>query len=145
MKCPKCNEEIPDESKFCLHCGAKVEPALMKCVHCGFEGLPADAVFCPNCGKNVNTKYDELVNHIRELIHESDFDRISSSIRYIHYNGKKALLHYFKDFGSENKCSLSCGYENGSYTVEEQLGSFDSPSDMLDGKKYKNCHGKGLV
>ncbi|MBQ9355767.1 MAG: zinc ribbon domain-containing protein [Prevotella sp.] len=52
MKCFKCNAEIPDGSKFCMECGAKQE-VLQKCPSCGTEGLPLEAKFCPNCGKEL--------------------------------------------------------------------------------------------
>lgn len=51
MECPKCHQEIPDESKFCLKCGTIIEQKVNKCSYCGFEGLPDDALFCPKCGR----------------------------------------------------------------------------------------------
>ncbi len=26
MKCPRCNQEVPDESIYCLHCGSGIQP-----------------------------------------------------------------------------------------------------------------------
>jgi Double zinc ribbon len=46
MKCPKCQFENPDSSKFCLKCGAKQE---IGCPKCG-QALPAYARFCNECG-----------------------------------------------------------------------------------------------
>ena len=47
MKCNKCNKEIPDISKFCLHCGAKV---ILVCSKCGSTNIPLNSNFCPDCG-----------------------------------------------------------------------------------------------
>lgn len=41
-KCPKCGAVIPENSKFCLECGEKV------------ERVPEGMVVCPGCGKTVN-------------------------------------------------------------------------------------------
>ncbi len=77
--CPNCNAEVPENSKFCLECGAKIEilaeneiicPAcgektgkgkfcmkcgaslVAKCAKCGAE-LPAGAKFCLECGEKL--------------------------------------------------------------------------------------------
>ena len=46
MKCPKCQFENPEGSKFCLECGGKFE---LKCPHCS-KTLPVNAKFCNECG-----------------------------------------------------------------------------------------------
>jgi len=53
LKCPNCQAENPDDSKFCLRCGTKlVEDAILICSDCGAE-LPADASFCNKCGHSL--------------------------------------------------------------------------------------------
>ncbi len=46
MKCPNCQFENREGSKFCLKCGEKLE---FKCLKCG-KHLPNEAVFCDECG-----------------------------------------------------------------------------------------------
>ena len=50
MKCPKCHFENPEQSKFCLECGKKLE---LLCPHCG-KSLPAVAKFCNECGYDLS-------------------------------------------------------------------------------------------
>ena len=79
ITCPNCNAEVPQNSKFCLECGSKIEilaeneiicPAcgqktskgkfcmecgaslIAKCAKCGAE-LPSGAKFCLECGEKV--------------------------------------------------------------------------------------------
>jgi len=52
--CIFCRKEIPDYSKFCLHCGRKQEGAgreIKKCTTCS-ESLPDVAIYCKNCGSS---------------------------------------------------------------------------------------------
>ena len=49
MKCLKCQFEIPDDSKFCLECGEKIETT---CPQCG-KKLPVGSKFCNECGYNL--------------------------------------------------------------------------------------------
>ncbi len=49
MKCKQCNGSLADDAKFCSHCGAVVEQRCPNKV-CGKSGIPADALFCPDCG-----------------------------------------------------------------------------------------------
>src|SRR5258707_280169 len=46
MDCPSCKAEIPDASKFCIHCGVSLPPA---CRSCGHRN-PPQARFCASCG-----------------------------------------------------------------------------------------------
>lgn len=62
-KCPKCNNELPADAKFCLKCGTKIEKLLeneMICPHCGKKTQKGKfciecggklQMTCPNCGK----------------------------------------------------------------------------------------------
>lgn len=60
MICPKCEREIPDDSRFCPECGERFQisedinestmntGSTKRCVSCGYE-MPADSRFCPEC------------------------------------------------------------------------------------------------
>ena len=60
IKCPKCGEEIPENARFCLSCGQKIEiqkenqDDMMKCPKCG-ESVPKGK-FCLECGYKFITK-----------------------------------------------------------------------------------------
>ena len=79
ITCPNCNCEVPENAKFCLECGSKIEilneneiicpacgsktakgkfcmecgaPLVAKCAKCGAE-LPTGAKFCLECGEKI--------------------------------------------------------------------------------------------
>lgn len=61
MKCNKCSQEIPDNSKFCLHCGTKVELTdSIVCPKCGYKN-PSDARFCTECGHTLIQNVEKLI------------------------------------------------------------------------------------
>lgn len=49
VKCPVCGGENGAGSKFCNHCGSKLEQEKPKCPSCGMENTPGSK-FCNNCG-----------------------------------------------------------------------------------------------
>src|SRR5688572_22064426 len=49
MRCPRCRQENPHQSRFCAQCGASLA---LSCTGCGAE-LPAGAKFCNQCGRPV--------------------------------------------------------------------------------------------
>ncbi len=50
MKCPKCQFENPQDVKFCVHCGNKLETI---CAKCGSSNSPAFN-FCGGCGYDLS-------------------------------------------------------------------------------------------
>lgn len=71
MKCNTCNNIIPDDSKFCKFCGAKivVDNSTIECPSCHNQ-IPADSKFCPDCGSKISvlaeTKANVVVNNNNE-------------------------------------------------------------------------------
>ncbi len=49
MQCASCQQDVPEESKFCLQCGAALSA---RCSGCGAE-LPPGSRFCNQCGAAV--------------------------------------------------------------------------------------------
>lgn len=54
-KCPKCKANLPNNAKFCLECGEKLEN---KCPRCGTNNS-LDAKFCLECGEKLGGRKDE--------------------------------------------------------------------------------------
>ena len=50
MKCPFCNQEHPDNTKFCPETGNKIEMTSLTCPSCEFRDITIDSKFCPQCG-----------------------------------------------------------------------------------------------
>ena len=55
-RCPKCGKELPDNAKFCLECGEKIETVKdgIICANCG-EVTPLGK-FCLHCGSSIVKK-----------------------------------------------------------------------------------------
>ena len=65
MECTNCKRNIPDGSKFCNHCGQRIEESngVIRCSNpqCGKE-IPSDSKFCPFCGKPQTSSSMNLPN-----------------------------------------------------------------------------------
>src|SRR4029450_6204474 len=46
MRCPHCEADTPEGTKFCIECGI---PLTLRCLQCGADVLPR-AKFCGECG-----------------------------------------------------------------------------------------------
>ena len=121
IKCPNCNQENPDDSKFCSTCGKKLE-VLLTCPSCGGQAAYGSA-FCPHCGKNLkgldggmlsgnvaisgdvsvdtSTKIDSSTNYNNSTVNIYNQTITKSSIK-CHSCGKTLL----NDRGDAYKCSM---------------------------------------
>ena len=69
MKCPSCSAENPEQARFCLKCGARLEakPGLL-CPQCGTE-LPPQAKFCFACGTPLDAQPpDAMPERLKRLM-----------------------------------------------------------------------------
>ncbi len=54
IRCSKCNASVPEGTKFCNECGAKiVKPGMINCPKCNAEN-PEGVKFCTNCGTKLS-------------------------------------------------------------------------------------------
>lgn len=64
MKCPHCNQEHPDDYKFCPVTGKEIETLLAcqnpKCPNHGKQIIPKDSKCCPYCGQSIDTNTESL-------------------------------------------------------------------------------------
>lgn len=95
MKCNKCNQEIPDNSKFCLHCGAKIKIDDGIMCSCGYKN-PLDARFCTECGKKIFipkasiSQEAKKINTKRHMPKNEEF-HVSEYFSLVIINGKWGL------------------------------------------------------
>lgn len=64
-KCPKCGNALPENAKFCLECGAKIEQlgeSEMICPHCGKK--TPKGKFCMECGGKLQLSCPNCGNEI---------------------------------------------------------------------------------
>ena len=58
FKCPKCDKDVSDTCKFCIHCGYKLK---IKCPECSKE-IPSNAQVCKYCGFRFQKKLPKILN-----------------------------------------------------------------------------------
>lgn len=59
LKCPQCNADVPQGSKFCMNCGHRMQQetipdGMTKCRHCG--KIVHKGKFCEECGKKLSSE-----------------------------------------------------------------------------------------
>ncbi len=82
MKCPKCQFENEERSKFCLECGQRLE---LECPQCG-KILPLLAKFCNQCGQRL-----EEVAEAEKQVPEADGERKHVTVLFSDLSGYTAL------------------------------------------------------
>jgi tetratricopeptide (TPR) repeat protein len=115
MICSKCGEELPDNSKFCHACGAKLEeePKGGFCSKCG-SPVPLGSKFCSKCGaplglepgkdstgsKKENSTVEKICNQAFVLYGKHDYDEaIAEYTRAIELDP-----NYYRAYAERGEC-----------------------------------------
>lgn len=115
MKCPHCDQEHPDTSKFCPETGKPMPTITWICKNpaCDFrQPLPITAKFCPNCRyeKTSDTSVENVVNDFPSAIKDTDL-RLPISVQgkygFINNLGQIVINPvYDSAFCFKNNCGL---------------------------------------
>lgn len=73
MICTKCNSEIPNQAKFCPHCGTPAPEAVKTprfCMYCGAT-VDANTQFCEHCGQRLAPPADTSAEEAAEPLDAS--------------------------------------------------------------------------
>ena len=96
MKCPNCNEEIEDDSKFCSQCGTKIEQSCPKCNNV----ISQDAKFCSNCGYKLvdsgNGNYE--LENARKALNNGDYQKAFYWFKKSAEQGDSLAINKLKNF-----------------------------------------------
>ncbi|ETP73404.1 hypothetical protein UYO_0628 [Lachnospiraceae bacterium JC7] len=98
MKCPKCNSDIPDNSRNCPKCFTpiiKIKP-MRVCTNCGSE-VPDDADTCPGCGRTVKRKAHQTGSFNSETDRRNDTTGFSAASEARSSSGNKILNELKRD------------------------------------------------
>lgn len=103
MQCPKCNMNIKDDAKICMHCGtqfnnslsAPVQKQMVICPNCK-ASIELGVKFCTQCGAEINPETVSPVPQVQVSSTNADSDRYLKA-----YFGSK--------YDSVMKCDFSIG------------------------------------
>src|SRR5262245_32222222 len=111
MTCPRCQQNSPQDARFCPGCGTRL---IRRCASCSTE-LPAGARFCLQCGQPAGTPDPSISpasytpNHIAEKILSS-----KSSLQ----GGPKQVTVLFADLKSPMEPLADRGPEDARRLLE---------------------------
>ncbi|KKK66997.1 hypothetical protein LCGC14_2958480, partial [marine sediment metagenome] len=125
MKCPKCQSENPEGSKFCVECGNKIE---IICPSCGSVNSPRFK-FCNECGQKINLpaeasppkdlSFDEKLEKIQKYLPKGITEKILAQRDRIE-GERKQITVMFCDMEGFTHLAEKLGPEEA-YSIMDQV------------------------
>ena len=143
MKCSKCGQDNIAGSKFCSHCGNKLERACPKC----HRSIAEDSRFCPHCGTNLVEEPAAILN-MEDNVIAGDVTNIVNIYQGDDHSKTDLRCHECGEFipaaHQQTSTCYRCGHHfcskhlSGNFcascSAEEQLHMFEFIK--LDNRKY---------
>ncbi|MBN1661546.1 MAG: tetratricopeptide repeat protein [Anaerolineae bacterium] len=125
MLCPQCQAENPDQAKFCLECGTKLQAV---CPQCG-AALPPQAKFCFECGAKIGAPPPPPPSPPPPPAPSADLMLAEALKRLVPQEFADRLLSTRGKVGSERRMvTMLFSDVKGSTAMGEQL----DPEDLMD-------------
>jgi class 3 adenylate cyclase/tetratricopeptide (TPR) repeat protein len=124
MQCPKCQFENPEEMRFCVECGNKLE---ITCPECGFGNSPTFK-FCGKCGQNLglpsepspkSLSFDEKLDKIQRYLPKGLTEKVLTQRDRIEGERKQVTV-MFCDMEGFTHLTDSLGSEDA-YNIMDQV------------------------
>ena len=127
MQCPDCQFENPEEVKFCVECGSKLEA---KCPNCGHINSP-NFKFCGECGAILNPAQgiSNVISETESLPFSPTIDKRSNDIG--HSTGVDSITSdFWKELNEIDSRFLKEGIRH--MAVKQFLPIIDLESKLSD-------------
>ena len=150
MKCPYCGQEHPDNAKFCMETGQKLEPQKRACQNreCpdfGAAILPLEAKFCPRCGHPIDGSSESVSMDSGTLefgVEDVSFKMILVEHGSFTMGATSEQEDPYDDEKPAHKVTLTKDYYMGETQVTQALWKAvmgDNPSRCKGGKRPVEC------
>ena len=122
MKCPNCNKETENDSKFCSNCGAKME---LHCPKCN-DIIKRNDKFCSNCGYKLedekkNTHIETNIEKDKDAKRTEEISKIMLIVVLV-IIGLFCLFGYIFEHGNSNTYSKKDTRSNAMKYIDGDLG-----------------------
>lgn len=126
MKCSSCGKEIPDGSKFCIHCGAKCELKII-CPECNAL-VDSNLKFCPFCGSKIREEKSIVDSTVSE---KKGNQATTDNLETMTTNKKKAVISEVVEKNISSKSGILSTNSSGQIVNSNKYQGSD-PRNLSD-------------